>query len=104
MILELDKDINQQSLVSLKEFLKKMNISLVAAYESKDNDTFSKETLMNKISKLNKEEIEEIKEWFYNLENQKWDSKLEKDIEEGRLDILAKQALMQYQSGNISDL
>lgn len=104
MILELDKDINQESLISLKEFLKKMNISLIASYGSSETDTITKEILKQKISKLNKEEIEEIKEWFYNFENEKWDTQIENDIEEGRLDDLAKQALIQYQSGKTRGL
>ena len=56
------------------------------------------------ISHLSEEEYQAFRAWFEEYENQQWDSQFKKDVESGRLDNMAQEALKEYDAGNCSDL
>lgn len=58
------------------------------------------EQIENAILQLPPNKIEELLEWFLNLDYQRWDVDLEKDIAEGKLDALAAEARLDFESGN----
>ncbi|MEG3927202.1 hypothetical protein [Microcoleus sp. D3_18a_C4] len=58
------------------------------------------EQIENAILQLPPNKIGELLEWFMNLDYQRWDLQLEKDIAEGKLDALAAEANADCESGN----
>ncbi|WP_293352272.1 MULTISPECIES: hypothetical protein [unclassified Microcoleus] len=58
------------------------------------------EQIENAILQLPPNKIGELLEWFLNLDFQRWDVQLEKDIAEGKLDALAAEARLDFESGN----
>ena len=58
------------------------------------------EQIENAILELPPNEIGELLEWFLNLDYQRWDVQLEKDIYKGKLDALAAEAIADFESGN----
>ena len=58
------------------------------------------EQIENAILELGPNEMGELLEWFLNLDYQRWDVQLEKDIAEGKLDALAAEAIADFESGN----
>ncbi|MEG3970383.1 MULTISPECIES: hypothetical protein [unclassified Microcoleus] len=58
------------------------------------------EQIENAILQLPPNKIGELLEWFLNLDYQRWDVQLEKDIAEGKLDALAAEAIADCESGN----
>jgi len=58
------------------------------------------EQIENAILQLPPNQIGELLEWFLNLDYQRWDVQLEKDIAEGKLDALAAEAIADFESGN----
>ncbi|MBD2519674.1 hypothetical protein H6G93_32890 [Nostoc sp. FACHB-973] len=44
------------------------------------------------ILKLPPDEFQKFLEWFSDLDNQRWDEQVEKDIEDGKLEDLAQEA------------
>ena len=56
------------------------------------------------ISHLSPEDYKAFRVWFEEFENQQWDSEFEKDVESGRLDSIAQEALKEYEAGNFTDL
>ncbi|CBN57551.1 MULTISPECIES: hypothetical protein [Kamptonema] len=50
------------------------------------------EQIENAILQLPPEEMGELLEWFLDLDYQRWDVQLEKDIVNGKLDALAAEA------------
>ena len=56
------------------------------------------------ISHLSPEEFKVFQTWFDEYKSEQWDSQFEKDVESGRLDSLAHEALKEYEAGNCSDL
>lgn len=45
------------------------------------------------------EEFERLRQWFFDLEYQRWDEQLEQDIAEGKLESLAEEAIAEFQAG-----
>ncbi|XZN91481.1 MAG: hypothetical protein ACM65M_00955 [Microcoleus sp.] len=58
------------------------------------------EQIENAILQLPPNKIEELLEWFLNLDYQRWDVQLDRDIAEGKLDGLAAEAIADFESGN----
>jgi hypothetical protein len=58
------------------------------------------EQIENAILQLPPNKIGELLEWLLNLDDQRWDVQLEKDIAEGKLDALAAEAIADIESGN----
>lgn len=44
-------------------------------------------------------ELDELKQWFADLDYQRWDEQLEQDILGGKLDALAQEAINEFNSG-----
>ncbi|MEG4290653.1 hypothetical protein Q5692_18725 [Microcoleus sp. C2C3] len=62
------------------------------------------EQIENAILQLPPNQIGELLEWFLNLDYQRWDVQLEKDIAEGKLDALAAEAIADFESGNYREI
>jgi hypothetical protein len=62
------------------------------------------EQIENAILELPPNEIGELLEWFLNLDYQRWDVQLEKDIAKGKLDVLAAEAMADFESGNYREI
>jgi len=62
------------------------------------------EQIENAILELPPNEIGELLEWFLNLDYQRWDVQLEKDIAKGKLDALAAEAIADFESGNYREI
>lgn len=58
------------------------------------------EQIENAILQLPPNKIEELLEWFLNLDYKRWDVQLDRDIAEGKLDALAAEAIADFESGN----
>ena len=56
------------------------------------------------ISNLSAEEYKEFREWFETYEAQQWDKQFEEDVEAGKLDAFAQEAIQDYKKGNYSEL
>ena len=62
------------------------------------------EQIENAILQLPPNQIGELLEWFLNLDYQRWDVQLEKNIAEGKLDALAAEAIADFESGNYREI
>lgn len=51
------------------------------------------------VSKLPDDDFAKFRQWFWKYENEKWDTRIEKDIAEKKLDALASKALDDYNNG-----
>jgi len=67
--------------------------------------------VMNKVEKtelqvqgLSPEEFAQFRAWFVEFDWATWDRKLERDVESGRLDDLAKKALRDHAAGKTTPL
>jgi len=52
------------------------------------------------ILKLSPGEFEQLLEWFFELNYQRWDEQLEKDVADGKLEELAQEAIADFEAGH----
>jgi len=62
------------------------------------------EDLENAVAKLSPEDLARFRAWFEEFEAAKFDRKIERDAQAGRLDRLAEQALADYRQGRAREL
>lgn len=65
-------------------------------------DTLSQ--IEKSISGFTDQELSLFREWFFKFDNEKWDDKLEPDIEAGKLDEIAPAAMNQFLSGKVKSV
>jgi hypothetical protein len=56
------------------------------------------------VRKLSREELSTFRSWFVEFDATAWDKQLEQDVEAGRLDALAEEALRDLREGRCTDL
>ena len=49
---------------------------------------------------LPSEEFQRLRQWLSDVDYQRWDEQLEKDIEDGKLDALAEEAITEFKAGH----
>lgn len=58
------------------------------------------EQIESAILQLPPDEYRKLIEWFADLDYQRWNEQLEKDIANGKLEDLAKEAIAEFEAGN----
>lgn len=49
-------------------------------------------------------DFEKLKLWFLDLDYERWDEQLERDIEDGKLEALAKEAIAEFEAGYCQEI
>ena len=62
--------------------------------------TLTLEQIESAILQLPSDEYQKLIEWFADLDYQRWDEQLEKDIADGKLDAFAQEAIAEFEAGN----
>lgn len=58
------------------------------------------EQIESAILQLSPDEYRKLMEWFADLDYQRWDEQLEKDIADGKLEALAQEARAEFEAGH----
>jgi hypothetical protein len=56
------------------------------------------------ILKLSPQELSCLADWVLDLDEQRWDEQIERDVAAGKLDFLAQEALAEFEAGNCRTL
>ncbi len=56
------------------------------------------------IERLSPEDLAKFREWFTAFDAERWDRQIERDVEQGRLDALADEALRDFHAGRSKKL
>mgnify|MGYP001571136191 FL=1 len=62
------------------------------------------EQLEHEIKKLNRADFEVFRNWFLEYEADAWDRQMEEDVQAGKLDKLAEEALAAHKAGRTKEL
>jgi hypothetical protein len=62
------------------------------------------EDIRGAVKRLPKKELARFRRWFAEYDGVEWDRQLVKDVEVGRLDALARQALREHRAGRTTEL
>ena len=58
----------------------------------------------HEVKKLNRAELEAFRNWFREYDANEWDRQIEEDVQTGRLDMLAEEALAAHKAGRTKEL
>jgi hypothetical protein len=50
------------------------------------------------------DEFQRLRQWFADLDYQRWDEQIEQDIAEGKLDALAEEAIAEFKAGRCREI
>ncbi|MFB2769754.1 hypothetical protein ACE1AT_10760 [Pelatocladus sp. BLCC-F211] len=53
---------------------------------------------------LASQDFERLRQWFFDLDYQRWDEQLEQDIADGKLEALAQEAIAEFESGQCREI
>jgi len=56
------------------------------------------------IKNLDKNEFNELRDWFQDLESKQWDDQIKNDISSGKLDELANSAINDFKNGDYKSI
>ena len=62
------------------------------------------EEIEKAILSLSSNELEKLKQWFFDLDYQRWDEQIEGDIAEGHLEAFAEEAIAEFESGHCREI
>jgi hypothetical protein len=62
------------------------------------------EQIKTTILKLVPEEFQRLKQWFADVDYQRWDRQLEQDVTDGKLDALAEEAIAEFKAGQCREI
>ena len=64
----------------------------------------SLQRIESQVAALSEPDLRQFRSWFDAFDAQRWDQELSDDINNGKLDILAAEALAQYSAGKCKPL
>lgn len=53
---------------------------------------------------LPSDEFQQLRQWFFDVDYQRWDEQLEQDIADGKLEALAEEAIAEFKSGHCREI
>ena len=56
------------------------------------------------ILSLPSDEFEKLRLWFLDLDYERWDEQIEHDIEDGKLEALAQEAIAEFEAGHYREI
>jgi hypothetical protein len=56
------------------------------------------------VASLPKVELAKFRSWFENFDAKAWDKQIEKDIDSGKLDDMANNAIADFKAGNYKEI
>ena len=62
------------------------------------------EQIEQKVQSLSRGDFEKFRDWFMELDWEKWDERIKKDLKSGRLDQLISEAKAQFKAGKAQEL
>ena len=62
------------------------------------------EQIEEAILTLPSEKFQRLRQWFFDVDYQRWDEQLEQDIAEGKLEALAEEAIAEFNAGRCREI
>jgi len=62
------------------------------------------ENIEGQVKQLTPEELRAFRDWFNSFDAEAWDAQFESDVQSGKLDKFADQALRDYEAGRATKL
>jgi hypothetical protein len=50
------------------------------------------------------DEFQQLRQWFFDVDYQRWDEQLEQDVTNGKLEALAEEAIAEFKAGHCREI
>lgn len=84
-------------------YLSKQSYNLFEVEEVKI-DMSTLEQIEAAILTLPLDEFQRLRQWFFDVDYQRWDEQLEQDIADGKLETLAEEAIAEFEAGHCREI
>jgi uncharacterized protein (DUF433 family) len=68
------------------------------------SEGWSEQQILENYPTLNTRSIEAARQWIFDVDYQRWDEHIERDIAQGKLDALAEEAISEFKSGQCQEI
>ena len=62
------------------------------------------EQIETAILALPSDEFQRLRQWFFDVDYQRWDEQIEQDVAEGKLEALAEEAIAEFKAGHCREI
>ncbi|MEC4984899.1 MAG: hypothetical protein SAJ37_04670 [Oscillatoria sp. PMC 1068.18] len=62
------------------------------------------EQIESAILSLPAHEFEKLKQWFFDLDYERWDEQLQQDIADDKLEVFTREAVAEFQAGECREI
>ena len=62
------------------------------------------EQIKTAILSLAPSEFQRLRQWIFDVDYQRWDEQIERDIAQGKLDALAEEAISEFKAGQCREI
>ena len=62
------------------------------------------EQIETAILTLPSDEFQRLRQWFFDVDYQRWDEQIEQDVAEGKLEALAEEAIAEFKAGHCREI
>lgn len=62
------------------------------------------EQIESRVAALSPDELSQFREWFTAFDSDNWDRQIERDLKEGKLDVLLEEAMNELKDGRFRSL
>jgi uncharacterized protein (DUF433 family) len=68
------------------------------------SEGWTEQQVLENYPTLNNRFLQAVRQWSFNVDYQRWDEQIERDIAEGKLDALAEEAISEFKAGQCREI
>jgi uncharacterized protein (DUF433 family) len=68
------------------------------------SEGWTEQQVLENYPTLNTRSIEAVRQWSFNVDYQRWDEQIERDIAQGKLDTLAEESISEFKAGQYREI
>ena len=68
------------------------------------SEGWTEQQVLENYPTLNTRSIQSVRQWIFDVDYQRWDEQVERDIAEGKLDALAEEAISEFKAGQCREI
>jgi uncharacterized protein (DUF433 family) len=68
------------------------------------SEGWTEQQVLENYPTLNTRSLQAVRQWIFDVDYQRWDEQIERDIAEGKLDALAEEAISEFKAGQCQEI
>jgi uncharacterized protein (DUF433 family) len=68
------------------------------------SEGWTEQQVLENYPTLNTRSLQAVRQWIFDVDHQRWDEQIERDIAEGKLEALAEEAISEFKAGQCREI